>query len=297
MPKRTNPFQELTAAIMASFHESEYSVEESVLEQNPRTGVVREIDIRVIRCDDPKDRTLIECRAHKRPQDVQWIDALEGKSRSLGFSKTIAVSSSGFTKSAVIEARDRGIEVLHLRQAEEVDWRKWMFAIDKLGINIEGPIFTGVSLGIDAEWPGIIPGPTNLSEIVLVDKRDGTRIPLLTWVNGLLTDPQQLEELRSLKKASPIVKLEKKHPCAPEMGFVLKGVEEFIPLAELTVHIDYISSIYDIPLEHMKMGGERFLVGGMPILGVPTRVVIHDNSNDSTIMLEQRRIPNKNKKI
>lgn len=291
MPRRTNPFQKLTAAIMAVFHEPEYSVEESVLERNPRTGVIREIDIRVIRRVDPNDRIMIECRAHKRRQDVQWMDALEGKSQRLGFPRTIAVSASGFTKSAIVEARDRGIEVLHLRQAEEVDWRRWMFAIDKLGVSIEGPKFTGVSLGVDAEWPGTIPEPADLSEIVLVDNRDGTRIPLLTWVNGLLTDPEQVAQLRSLEKAGPVVKLDKKHPCVPGMGFVLEGVEEFVPLVELTVHIDYVTSNYAVPLDHMEIGGERLLVGEAPIRGIPTRVVMHEKAGAVSILLEQERPP------
>lgn len=287
MPQRTNPFQKLTAAIMAVFHEPEYSVQESVLERNPRTGVIREIDIRVTSRTNLNDRIMIECRAHERRQDVQWIDALHGKSRSLAFPRTIAVSASGFTKSAVIEARDRGIEVLQLRRAEEVDWRKWMFTIDKLGIHIESPIFTGVSLGVDAEWPGTIPEPADLSQIVLVDKRDNTRIPLLTWVDGLLKDPEQVAQLRALRKRVPVAPLTKKQRCAPGMGFVVDGVEEFVPLVELTVHIDYVTSESQVPLDHMQMGGERLLVGQAPILGVPTRVVMHEKKGKVRILLEQ----------
>ena len=83
MPQRTNPFQKLTATIFSVFHEPEYEVVESVLMQNPRTGVTREIDIKVMNRSNPIDRFMIECRAHKRRQDVQWIDALEGKSKSI----------------------------------------------------------------------------------------------------------------------------------------------------------------------------------------------------------------------
>lgn len=291
MPQRTNPFQKLTAAIMTVFHGPEHSVQESVLERSSRTGVIREIDIRVTRRDNPDDRFMIECRAHKRRQDVQWIDALDGKSRSLGFARTIAVSASGFTKAAVIEARDRGIEALHLRQAEEVDWRKWMFAIDKLGVRIEGPRFTGVSLGVDAEWLGAVPEQADLAQIVLVDTRDGTRIPLRTWIDGLLSDPNQVAQLRSLDKAGTVVKLDKKQPCAPGMGFVLEGVEEFVPLVELTVHIDYVTSSHNVALEHMEIGGERLLVGEAPIRGIPTRVVMHEKKGGVSILFQQAKRP------
>lgn len=286
MPRRTNPFQKLSAAIMFVFYEPEYSVEESVLERNPRTSVLREIDIRITNRNNPKDRLLVECRAHKRRQDVQWIDALEGKARSLGFPKAVAVSASGFTKAALSEARDRGINTLHLNEAEEVDWGKWAFS--ELGVVVYEPVLRSIDFGIDANWPGTLSESYILSEVILVDTRDDTRIPLLKWVTDLLNDPEQTAQLEALAKSGKVNNLRKTNPCAREMGFIVQGHEEFIPLVELTVYVDIKVSHDTIPLKHLDVGGEQVLVGESPIRGVPTRIVMHEKNRELRVLFEQK---------
>jgi hypothetical protein len=56
--------------------------------------------------------TLIECRIHKDPQDVTWIEELMGRRTSLKADAVIAVSASGFTTTAREKAAAHGI---HLR--------------------------------------------------------------------------------------------------------------------------------------------------------------------------------------
>src|SRR5215470_8423783 len=48
--------------------------------------------------------TLVECRLHKAPQDVQWIECLIGRRISLAAQSVIAVSASGFTGGALAKA-------------------------------------------------------------------------------------------------------------------------------------------------------------------------------------------------
>src|SRR6266498_971369 len=47
----------------------------------------------------------IECRERAKIDDVTWIEQLATKRKDIGASATIAVSSSGFTKPALIKAR------------------------------------------------------------------------------------------------------------------------------------------------------------------------------------------------
>ncbi len=165
MPRRTNPFQKLSASIMAVFYEPEYEVVESVLEKSQKTGVIRELDIKITNRENPQNRILVECRSHKRTQDVQWIDQLDGKARSLGYSKIIAISSSGFTKTALSEALDRGIEALHLKEAEEVNWQKWRFGLKTFGVQIKfDPVVRKISLGVPQEYIEKVPSPFDLSK-------------------------------------------------------------------------------------------------------------------------------------
>src|SRR5690606_10270178 len=67
-------------------------------------------------------RIVIECRDHKRRQAVGWIEELSGKYRDQPVAKVVAVSRSGFTKTALTKARRLNIETLTLEEALDEDW-------------------------------------------------------------------------------------------------------------------------------------------------------------------------------
>src|ERR1700691_3202238 len=71
---------------------------------NPRQS--RQIDISIRR---DGALTLVECRLHKEPQDVTWIEQLIGRRISLRADAVIAVSASGFTETAEEKAKRHGI--------------------------------------------------------------------------------------------------------------------------------------------------------------------------------------------
>jgi hypothetical protein len=52
---------------------------------------------------------IIECRLHKKKQDVKWIEELIGRRLSLEADSVTAVSSSGFTSGAIKKARRYGV--------------------------------------------------------------------------------------------------------------------------------------------------------------------------------------------
>ncbi len=78
--------------------------------------------------------TLVECRLHKEPQDVTWIEELMGRRTSLAADAVIAVSASGFTKTAQEKASRYGIilrDFSTLSREEIQSWgRKWKLAIN-----------------------------------------------------------------------------------------------------------------------------------------------------------------------
>jgi hypothetical protein len=59
----------------------------------------------------------VECRHHAKPQDTPWIETLIGRRISLNATSVIGVSSSGFTKGAVLKAKAHGI---FLHQIDEI---------------------------------------------------------------------------------------------------------------------------------------------------------------------------------
>ncbi len=82
----------------------------------------RQIDITIRRNGD---LTMVECRQHQSPQDVQWIEGLMGRRASLRADSAIAVSSSGFTSGARKKARAHGIILRDLEEVSEQEVKHW----------------------------------------------------------------------------------------------------------------------------------------------------------------------------
>jgi hypothetical protein len=91
----------------------------------------RQIDV-TIRRDG--SLTLVECRLHKDAQDVTWIEELMGRRTSLNADAVIAVSASGFTKTAKEKANHFGIilrDFAGLSREEIQNWgKKWKLAVN-----------------------------------------------------------------------------------------------------------------------------------------------------------------------
>jgi len=83
---------------------------------------LRQIDVSVRR---EGRLTLVECRAHSRPQDVKWIEELYGRRVSLGADSVIAVSASGFTEGAVRKANRLGVFARDLRNLSDEEIHTW----------------------------------------------------------------------------------------------------------------------------------------------------------------------------
>jgi len=272
---------------MAVFFEPEYRAEESVLERSPRTGVPREIDIRITSQRDPHDRTLVECRNHKRKQDVQWIDAIDGKRRRLGFTRAVAVSKSGFTRGALLEAADRGISTMHLKEADEDAWRKWRFGLTSFGVVLDRhPVVRSVDLRTTQEAAPRIPDLSEVGRIALVNARTNQKILLTEWLRGFERDPELRAKLREGATNDAINHFEYRIPCDPGLGFGLEPDGVILPLVEVVLQVDFVLAEYQVPVQHLDAGGERVLVGDAVIVGQPTRVVVHESGSILKIMLE-----------
>jgi hypothetical protein len=87
---------------------------------NPKKS--RQIDITIRRGNA---LTLVECRIHKGPQDVKWIEELIGRRASLRAAAVIAVSASGFTEGAVLKARAHGIFLRDLGELTAAEIAQW----------------------------------------------------------------------------------------------------------------------------------------------------------------------------
>ena len=66
-------------------------------------------------------RVIVECRDRASVADVTWIEQLATKRRSVGASHVIAVSTSGFTSSAIVKANRENVELRSLVELSQDD--------------------------------------------------------------------------------------------------------------------------------------------------------------------------------
>jgi hypothetical protein len=83
---------------------------------------LRQIDVTIAR---QGHLTHVECRFHRTPQDVKWIEELIGRRASLKADAMIAVSASGFTEGATKKAEAHGIILRTLHTLSEQEIRDW----------------------------------------------------------------------------------------------------------------------------------------------------------------------------
>jgi hypothetical protein len=82
----------------------------------------RQIDVTIRRGET---LTIVECRIHKDPQDVTWIEELIGRRASLRADAAIAVSNSGFTQGAEAKAIAFGIILRDFDTLTQEEIRNW----------------------------------------------------------------------------------------------------------------------------------------------------------------------------
>lgn len=86
------------------------------------SGNLREVDAAIrLPLGDASTLITIECRDRQTVEDNPWIEQLVTKRHSIGASKTIAVSSRGFSEPALRKAAYYGIEARVLRDIETVN--------------------------------------------------------------------------------------------------------------------------------------------------------------------------------
>lgn len=123
MPKRTNEFQTVIYHTYAHMAGPGDRVTESATLKERSNGTEREVDILVERrVVGTELRLAIECRGRKHREDIEWIDALLGKYQDLDIHKVLAVSQSGFSRSALKKAGDNRIDTLTLEPVTDHPW-------------------------------------------------------------------------------------------------------------------------------------------------------------------------------
>jgi len=93
--------------------------------RDKKTGQLRQVDASIrYRVGSVEILITLECRRHRDPQDVNWIEQLAKKRENIGANATIAVASEGFFKTAGISAAFENVYPRTLEELEAggLDW-------------------------------------------------------------------------------------------------------------------------------------------------------------------------------
>ena len=122
MPKRTNEFQKLVYLVRTNLA-GDAKVTESKMLRDRITRKQREVDVCIEgRVGSQPVMVCVECRDHKRPADVQWVDALRTKHERLPTNVLLLASRTGFTPEARRVAESYGIETFALEDVADADF-------------------------------------------------------------------------------------------------------------------------------------------------------------------------------
>lgn len=138
MSKQTNAFQQLIHYIHEKIEGVDVTVTESAMidEQNVDEKIAREVDILIEKTINGKNvRIAIECRDRESKDDIQWVDCLIGKYLNLAVQKVIAVSNSGYSKSAQLKAAANRIELKTLEEALTIDFNNEFIRIGMAAVS------------------------------------------------------------------------------------------------------------------------------------------------------------------
>jgi len=144
----------------------------------------RQIDVTIRR---GQHLTLVECRIHKGPQNVKWIEELIGRRQSLAARSVIAVSASGFTKGAQRKAAAHGIALRDLRKLTDEEIVAWGQSI---GITVICYQYYDVEVTLWFDDPTRV----DIEEFRREFPQHPIKLTLFNRANQFLTDKQMLTE-------------------------------------------------------------------------------------------------------
>lgn len=91
------------------------------------TGKLREVDVSIqLPIEHGSKLVTIECRDRADIEDVTWIEQLITKRRNIGAAITIAISSQGFTSTAIQMAANDGILLRGVEEITDEEIESWM---------------------------------------------------------------------------------------------------------------------------------------------------------------------------
>jgi hypothetical protein len=125
MDKTWRGFEKLAGEIFSSLHETAtVKHDDSIYGGLSQTN--RQIDVSIRKKIDEEDVLIVvQCKNYtKKPADINTVGEFASVITDIQASRGILICKKGFTKQAKIYAKNLGIEILKLHDAESKDWKQ-----------------------------------------------------------------------------------------------------------------------------------------------------------------------------
>jgi hypothetical protein len=253
-----------------------------------QTGTVREVDICIEgRVGGQTIRVGFECRDHKRPADVSWLESMKAKHETLPTHGLVLVSKSGFTAEAERKARLYNI-VTHTYAA--IDERT---ALNLIGLpsSLWGKAIslTPISVRIHVSETG------GLNEEVFeafvdteVLNSDHVVLGQLSTIVEFWMNQHAKELLRQLQDPSQdwFVMEFKWNPQAETPPYYVRKIDPplIIPVIGIRITGRCNAEITEFPLQTANLGDDRFAWSTATFLGRHFMVVAASGTQDKPVV-------------
>ena len=236
--------------------------------------------------------TLVECRIHKDPQDVTWIEELMGRRTSLKADAVIAVSASGFTKTARDKANVHGIHLRDFATLSRGEIQNWG---RRRTMTLSFCEFTQVTLTIRASEPPQ-PGLPQLTGL------DGKPPNSLIWRLLFQSIMQRLDQdkwtgvpvtINSSVEAKVLVN--GKVPASIGLSAKVRRIRQEVELASVVEYADPISSTSHAEVGHYILGDSEIIENfdNVAMTIDLSTITVPDNCCFETVTVDAGRIVNK----
>jgi hypothetical protein len=213
----------------------------------------RQIDVSIRR---DGSLTLVECRIHQDPQDVTWIEELMGRRMSLKADAIIAVSASGFTKTAREKANAYGIHLRDFATLSREEIQNWG---RRRTLTLNFCEFLQVTLTVRAsERPK--PGRPQLTDA------EGNSPSPLIWRLLYQSIMQRLDQDKWSGVAVTVnaaveakLLINGKAPACMSLGARVRRVSQTVRLASLFEYADPITSTSHAEVGSYELGGSEII--------------------------------------
>lgn len=129
MSKEWREFEKLVARIESAAAPLGAVVKSPDRIREVATGIMQQVDASIrYRVGTADVLIIVECRKRGRKGGKPWIDELAARRQAIGASKTIAVSSTGFTAPAIVSAQHHGIDLRTLAEVTASDISRWFLS-------------------------------------------------------------------------------------------------------------------------------------------------------------------------